>query len=242
MTTSTLIFLLLMAFGASFIQRVTGFGFGVFIMTVLPHIMPSYGEATALSGILAMGTVLVTSFQYRKSLKWKHLLPILLTFLLFSFIAIRTVSLIDDVSAKHVLGIILILVSLYFFFASGRIHLKPTIGVQVGMGVLSGWMGGFFAMQGPPAVIYFIAATDKKEEYIALTSMYFLVGNFAMTLFRASSGFLTPVVLKSSLCAIPAVILGLVVGHYVYKKLPIEIIRKVVYAYMAASGVLALFV
>lgn len=241
MTTSTLIFLLLMAFGASFIQRVTGFGFGVFIMTVLPYLTPSYGEATALSGVLAMGTVLVTSFQYRKCLKWRRLLPILLTFLCFSFLAVRTVSVIDDVLAKKVLGAILILVSQYFFFANGRIHLKPTLGVQIGMGVISGWMGGFFAMQGPPAVIYFISVAEKKEEYIALTSVYFLMGNLAMTFFRASSGFLTPVVLKSALYAFPAVILGLVLGHYVYKKLPIEIIRKVVYVYMAVSGVLALF-
>ena len=41
---------------ASFIQRTTGFGFGIFIMTVLPLLMPSYGEATTLSGLLAMTT------------------------------------------------------------------------------------------------------------------------------------------------------------------------------------------
>lgn len=241
MTTSTLIFLLLMALGASFIQRVTGFGFGVFIMTVLPHMMPSYGEATALSGLLAMGTVVVTTVQYRKFIRWKRLIPILLTFLVFSFLAVQTVSHIDDVLAKKVLGAILILVSLYFFFANGRIHLKPTLAVQIGMGTLSGWMGGFFAMQGPPAVIYFLSVAEKKEEYIVLTSLYFLLGNLAMTGFRAAAGFVTPLVMRAVLYALPAVILGLVLGHYVYKKLPIEIIRKVVYAYMAVSGVLALF-
>ena len=30
--------------GASFVQRTTGFGFGIFIMTLLPFLMPSYGE------------------------------------------------------------------------------------------------------------------------------------------------------------------------------------------------------
>lgn len=41
----------LLAIGASFVQRTTGFGFGIFIMTLLPFLMPSYGEATALSTI-----------------------------------------------------------------------------------------------------------------------------------------------------------------------------------------------
>lgn len=46
--------LFLLSIGASFVQRTTGFGFGIFIMTMLPSIMPSFGEATTLSGILAM--------------------------------------------------------------------------------------------------------------------------------------------------------------------------------------------
>ena len=46
----------LLSIGASFVQRTTGFGFGIFIMTMLPAIMSSYGQATTLSGILAMTT------------------------------------------------------------------------------------------------------------------------------------------------------------------------------------------
>ena len=42
--------LFLLSIGASFVQRTTGFGFGIFIMTMLPTLMPSYGEATTLSG------------------------------------------------------------------------------------------------------------------------------------------------------------------------------------------------
>lgn len=48
------ILIFVMAFGAAFVQRVTGFGFGIFIMTVLPYLLPSYGEATTLSGMLSM--------------------------------------------------------------------------------------------------------------------------------------------------------------------------------------------
>ena len=49
----------LFALGASFVQRVSGFGFGIFIMTLLPHVMPSSGDATALSGLLASVTSLI---------------------------------------------------------------------------------------------------------------------------------------------------------------------------------------
>ena len=44
----------LLTIGASFVQRTAGFGFGIFIMTLLPFLMPSYGEATTLSGLLVI--------------------------------------------------------------------------------------------------------------------------------------------------------------------------------------------
>lgn len=57
--------LFLLSIGASFVQRTTGFGF--LIMTMLPVLMPSYGEATTLSGILAMTTsaiIVVQKYKY----------------------------------------------------------------------------------------------------------------------------------------------------------------------------------
>lgn len=67
--------LFLLSIGASFVQRTTGFGFGIFIMTMLPSIMPSYGEATTLSGILAMTTSLIIVIQKYKYITWRRLLP-----------------------------------------------------------------------------------------------------------------------------------------------------------------------
>ena len=43
---SILIAIFILSIGASFVQRTTGFGFGIFIMTMLPYFMPTYGEAT----------------------------------------------------------------------------------------------------------------------------------------------------------------------------------------------------
>lgn len=227
---------------ASFIQRVSGFGFGILIMTVLPFIMPSYAEATALSGMLALVNALVTAVRQYRYLSWKKLLPILITFIIISFFSVRMVAGASDHSLKRVLGAFLILVSIYFFFLSERIRLRPTLPMQLGMGGLSGVMGGFFAMQGPPAVIYFIASTDDKNEYIALTQWYFLVGNFSMTLFRAGNNFVTGTVLKSWLIGLPAVFIGLYLGGKVFDRIPVKILRKVIYAYMAVAGLLVLLV
>ena len=54
-----LIYITLLAAGASFVQRTIGFGFGIFIMTALPFLMPSYGEAVTLSGLLSLTSATV---------------------------------------------------------------------------------------------------------------------------------------------------------------------------------------
>ena len=84
----SVIYIFLLAAGASFIQRTIGFGFGIFIMTALPFLMPSYGEAVTLSGLLALTSSSVAMFKYRKYITWKRLLPILVSFMVISTLAI----------------------------------------------------------------------------------------------------------------------------------------------------------
>ena len=225
---------------SSFIQRVTGFGFGILMMTLLPVLMPTYGEATALSGLLAIFTALVPAIQTRIFLDWKKLLPILIVFLITSWIGVRLVARLDSDLLKHVVGGVLMAVGLWFLITGGRIRMAPTWPVQAGMGTLSGLMGGLFAMQGPPAVIYLLAAADSKDQYIALTQWYFLIGNIFMAFFRAGSGFVTVEVLKLWCVAIPGVFLGLFLGAKVYKRIRTEELRRVIYAFLMIAGLLAL--
>ncbi|MCQ2123854.1 MAG: sulfite exporter TauE/SafE family protein [Fibrobacter sp.] len=224
----------------SFIQRVSGFGFGIFVMTVFPHILPSYGEATALSGMLACSMSLVVAYRMRKHIVWKEVLPILAVFTVVSFFAVGAVASFDDKFLKHILGAILIAISIYFFFISEKIKLKPTLLAQVGLGTLSGIMGGLFAMQGPPSVLYFLASCETKEKYIAHSQVYFALGNLMMTFFRAGNGFVTTSVGIAYGCGIVGVIIGTAIGGKVFKKISHKVLKKIVYVYMAISGVVAL--
>lgn len=150
MMEQTALQLFVLSIGASFVQRTTGFGFGIFIMTMLPAIMPSYGEATTLSGILAMTTSAIIVAQKYKYVNWPRLWPILLTFIIVSFGAIFVLKRMEYGILSILLGITLVAVSIYFAFFSKQIKVKTTMPVQVTAGALSGVMGGFFGMQGPP--------------------------------------------------------------------------------------------
>ena len=228
--------LFLLSIGASFVQRTTGFGFGIFIMTMLPSIMPSYGEATTLSGILAMTTSLIIVIQKYKYITWRRLLPILFTFIIISIGAIFVLKRMEYHILNILLGITLIIVSIYFASFSKRIKVKTTLPVQVTAGTLSGLMGGFFGMQGPPAVLYFVSSEPDKDRYLAMTQTYFLAGNLIMTLARAYNGFFTTTVSIGYIYGIAGVFLGNLIGSWVFKHLSGSLLKYIIYTYIGISG------
>ena len=237
---SVVIAIFLLSIGASFVQRTTGFGFGIFIMTMLPFFLPTYGEGTTLSGLLAITTSAVIVWKLKSYVTWQRLWPILLTFIIISTIAIFVLTRIEDHILKRILGVALIVISIYFALFSQKIKLPTTKQVQVGAGTLSGLMGGFFGMQGPPAVLYFIQSEPTKEHYMAMAQTYFLIGNVMMTFVRAYNGFLTTTVLTDYCFGLGGVFIGTTVGAYVFKHIPNRIFRYIVYAYIAVSGVIIL--
>ena len=238
---SMIIEIFLLSIGASFVQRTTGFGFGIFIMTMLPAIMSSHGEATTLSGILAMTTSLIIVIQKYKFIVWRRLLPILLTFIVVSIGAIFVLKRMEYSILNMLLGITLVVVSIYFSFFSKRIKVKTTLPVQITAGTLSGLMGGFFGMQGPPAVLYFVNSEKDKEHYLAVTQTYFLVGNIMMTIARAYNGFFTTAVSMGYIYGITGVVIGNLIGAWVFRHITGSLLKYIIYAYIGISGLTFLF-
>lgn len=233
------LYIFLLCIGASFIQRTTGFGFGIFIMTVLPFLTDSYGEATTLSGLLSMTTSLVIDFRMRKYISWKRLWPILLTFAVVSTAAVCSLRSINDIVLRRILGAVLILASFYFLISS-KIHIRPSVPAQIGTGTLSGLLGGFFGMQGPPAVLYFMSSEPDKEHYMAMIQTYLLLGNALMTLTRAGNGFLTRAVGIDYACGLGGLIIGTAAGALVFRHIPAKIFSKIVYGYIGICGMVIL--
>lgn len=237
--TLNVLYIFLLCIGASFIQRTTGFGFGIFVMTVLPFLTDSYGEATALSGLLALTTSLFIAFKMRKYVSWRRLWPMLLTFAIVSTAAVFSLKSINDIVLRRILGAVLILTSIYFLF-SEKIHLRPSVPAQIGTGTLSGLLGGFFGMQGPPAVLYFMASEPDKEHYMAMIQTYLLLGNALMTLARAGNGYLTRAVGIDYACGLGGIAIGTAVGALVFRHIPAKVFSKVVYGYIGICGVIIL--
>ena len=236
------IYIILLAAGASFIQRTIGFGFGIFIMTALPFLMPSYGEAVTLSGLLSLTSATIVMVKYLKFVTWKRLLPIVASFFIFSTIAICLLDKIEGQAMRRILGITLILISLYFSFFKARIQklIRPTKGWQYGTGAASGIMGGLFAMHGPPVVLYLIVSEPDKDHYMGMIQTYAVVTNITMLAVRAFNGYVTPAVGSSYIYSLIGLAIGVIAGNWAFKHIPNRLFTYIVYAYIGVSGLIIL--
>ena len=230
----------LLAAGASFIQRTIGFGFGIFIMTALPFLMPSYAEAVTLSGLLSLTSATVVMIQYVKFVTWKRLLPMVGAFVIFSTAAIFMLDKIEGPAMRQILGIMLVILSLYFSFFKEKLQkfIRPTKGWLLGTGSVSGVMGGLFGMHGPPVVLYLVVSEPSKDHYMGMIQTYAVITNITMLIVRAWNGYVTPTVGISYLYALGGLAIGILVGNWAFKRIPNRLFTYIVYAYIGISGMI----
>ena len=235
-----ILYIILLANGASFVQRTVGFGFGIFIMTALPFLMPSYGEAVTLSGLLSLTSATVVMVKYIRYVTWKRLLPIFGAFVVMSTLAIFFLDRIEGRMMRMILGIMLILISLYFTFFKEKLQklIRPTKGWQLGTGAASGVMGGLFAMHGPPVVLYLISSEPDKDHYMGMIQTYAVITNISMLAVRAFNGYVTQVVGMTYLYALAGLVAGVLLGNWAFKHIPNRLFTYVVYVYIGISGLI----
>ena len=237
-----LLYIILLAAGASFVQRTVGFGFGIFIMTALPFLMPSYAEAVTLSGLLSLTSASVVMIKYVRYVTWKRLLPMIAAFVIFSTMAIFMLDKIEGQSMRRILGITLIAISLYFGFFKEKLQriIHPTPAWQLGTGSVSGIMGGLFGMHGPPVVLYLIVSEPDKDHYMGMIQTYAVITNITMLAVRAYNGYVTATVGTTYLYALAGLLLGILAGNWAFKHIPNRIFSYIVYAYIGISGLIIL--
>lgn len=231
------VLMILIMFGGSFIQRVTGFGYGIFAMTFLPYFFENYTEANVLTSILSCVTSIVVCIRMFKIVSWKNNIFPVIGCLVSVYFAVRFMKSSDDTTLRVLLGIVLILLSIFFMFFSGKIHIRKSWYGGLIAGALSGVLNGLFSMGGPPVVIYFMESEEDTSHYLATIQTFFAITNIYSIGIKVAAGFVTQNVLVCVAIGAVGMIAGMIVGARVSDRINGDMMKKCVYAVMAFSGV-----
>lgn len=234
------IFLILIGFGAAFVQRVSGFGLGIFAMIFLPHLMPT-SAAAAVTSLFSSVTTTYNCVRHGKSISFKTALPMVLASLVCIPLAVYFSALAAGKIFEVVFGAVLIALSIYFIFFNKRIKMKSNCINGIISGVLGGTLQGLFSTGGPPAVLYLSSAAADNITYFATIQFYFCFTNLYATGARILNGIITADVLIHALLAAIGGLVGNCAGALVFDKLDSEKLKLVIYIGMILSGMLMLF-
>ncbi len=238
---TTLFFVFILTIIASFIQRVSGFGFGIFVMMFFPFFLPSYGESITLSGLLAGTTAMLIAIKNFKYIRWSLMWIIVLFNIIISYIAIEYMASVSSDILKRCLGALLVVIALYFMLCDGKIKMaiRSRFSQSI-VGAVSGCMGGMFAMPGPPVVLYCISAIKDKREYIATLQAFSVIFNIFYTIFRVNVGFMSDNTIIYWAIGLIGLVAGAWLGSRCFEYISSEMLKKIVYIMMIISGIVAM--
>ena len=231
-----LVLIAFISLGGSYVQSVTGFGYGIFVMMFYPLIL-AYTESNILSTLISVFTSLWLVITLFRKIHWKNIIFTLIGSFFTTYFAVEFVKMQTNTVLTLILGAVLLLLSIYFMFFSDKIHIKPTWYAGLIAGITSGIMGGMFSMGGPPVVIYYLHSEKDQENYLATLSAYFVISDIFSIIMKVSAGFVTKNVLISSIFAATGLIFGIVLGHITRKKMNAKLLKKAIYAVMMLSGI-----
>ncbi len=234
-------FLVVIGVGAGFVQRVSGFGLGIFAMMFLPHFMPSHTAAATISTIFSCVTSTYNAVCYRKNVEFKTALPMIAAALVSIPVAVYFSALVSGEIFRILLGVVLIALSLYFIFFNMHIKIKPTRFNGVIAGTLGGTLNGLFSTGGPPVVLYLSSATTDNTTYFATIQFYFCLTNLYAIATRAVNGIVNTEILIFAAIGMIGCMIGDFIGKFVFNKLNSNKLRYIIYIGMILSGIVMLF-
>ena len=135
-----------------------------------------------------------------------------------------------------VIGFTMVIFSANLLFGFS-LPIGPSLRWQIGVGVISGFLGGLSSIWSPPVAMYLMARNTPKEQFIAATGFLFLAGCFPLALGLYLSGVLTPLTAVKSLMGLVVVLFGFRIGELLRGRVSQKLFRKFVLIAFLVMGV-----
>lgn len=224
----------------SFIQGISGFGFGLFAMSFLPF-MFTVKESTLLVVALAFVLSASIALQMFRHIQWKSLIVLLSAAIvgrIGAFFILDNYGELDIL--KVFLGIFLIGVVIYLFNSGVPDGEKVTnkTWLPVILGLCGGLVGGVFAVGGPFFVFYLMLIfNDNKYAYSANLQVSFMFTSFITIFLHGFNGDFSGDFFVYFIIGVISVIIGSRIGILFFTRISQQNIKKLAGVVVALAAI-----
>ncbi|NDY43253.1 sulfite exporter TauE/SafE family protein [Dissulfurirhabdus thermomarina] len=226
--------------GAAFVHGLAGFGSALFAMPLLALYLDlrTVSPAVALMG-LTLNLVLL--WQLRGRVAWRHLPPVLAGALAGVPVGVGILREWPVAWLKAVLGVVLVA------YGAWRLRRRPTPGAgdrpwpAALLGFAAGCLGGAFNTSGPPVILWAGRQPWPKDTVKATLQAFFLVLSAGVVAGHAWAGLIDARVTAFYLSTLPALLAGLALGAFLYRRVTTEGYRDLLHLALVGLGLLSLW-
>ena len=186
--------------------------------------------------VLALALCVAIAVRYRRFINWRQLIAPCAASFVTNWLGLRIMAGSPDTLLRRLLGAALMALAVYFIFFSRKFRVYPTLGAGLAAGAVAGLTSGMFSIGGPPIVVYFLAAFGDKKEYTATTQMYFILTSLWLVAQHLLMGNVNGMSLQCAAAALAGLTVGTAAGLAVFRALPLERIKNLVYVFMLVMG------
>lgn len=223
-------------FLSSLLQGMFGFAFMLIALPLLSFILPVKIAVPLLSLFLALIAGILT-FQLKGEFSYRKIMPLIIGAVFGIPIGIYFLLASNENVVKAALGMVLIAYSAYCFQQKVvRWRLPGWSGYLVGL--LAGSLGGAFNITGPAVVMYLATQDRSKLDIFASLNFFFLVTSIIVVLFHLAVGNITMDIMAAFLEFTPVMIIGLLFGRHLFRKLCEDKYKISLYVLLLLIGIM----
>lgn len=238
-TIQTYALICIIVFLAGFTHGVSGFG-SILLALPLLAIFLDIKTVIPLVALIGLCITIILFIQLWKHLDWRKVYPLFLGALPGILIGVFFLKRLDGGLTQCILGIILLIYSLYsLFFRSTNKGIRE--GWAYLFGFFSGCLGGALSVPGPAAIVYISLQNWSKDTIKVTLQGFFMVSFSTVVLFHAVSGITTAVVFRFFLVSLPLLFLGTYAGSLSYGRIKEEEYKRVILILLALLGVFIIY-
>jgi uncharacterized membrane protein YfcA len=219
-------------------------GLSILSVALFTHVFPSSKQASGLVLPLLIFGDFVAVLSYRTHTQWRFLwklMPWTAAGVVLGYFALGHIS---DRTARSVIGLIIVsLCALSYWRRYLRLQTEEPTGtwhwaLAAALGVLVGFITLIANAAGPLMSIYLIAMRLPKMQFMGTAAVFFMVLNWFKIPFMVNLGLITAQSFEFNLMLAPAVLLGALVGRWLFMHINQQLFEKLVLALSAIAGVL----
>lgn len=233
--------LALINFISAFIQAASGFGYAIFAMFFMPMIIP-FQQSSIISAtiIIIIGSQMTISLH--SHIKYKKILIPMIFCLLTTWLGIYIIKVTNEKKMRIVMGIFLILLSLYFYLTNKyKFKIKDGYIKGIIIGLLTGLTTGMFNIVGPFLMLYYFDNCDNNLEFKANIEASFLIAGIYSLCLNLLYVRLNAFLIKAiGLSAVGAILAGMI-GLNVFKKIDNQKLKFIIISVLPIMGLILIF-